>query len=214
MSQQQTVPSITQSSDIPKLLKHPIFQLIGLRSIVAEHTQAEEKLLQKHAKGRKILVEIGVAEGASALAIRRVIDPAGTLYLVDPYRARRIPGLNFTKIVSHRSVSSCHNGNVCWIQDFSYNASKTWNEPIDFVFIDGDHTYEGCLQDWHQWSPFVVKGGIVAFHDARLFPDGWTEPDWGPVRVVDELFFDNNNPGWLLVDEIDSIVVFQKINSL
>ena len=38
---------------------------------------------------------------------------------------------------------------------------------LDFVFIDGDHTYEGVKRDFELYSPLVRKGGIVAFHDIR-----------------------------------------------
>lgn len=34
--------------------------------------------------------------------------------------------------------------------------------PYDFVFIDGDHTYEGVKQDWENYGPM---GRIVGFHD-------------------------------------------------
>ncbi len=36
---------------------------------------------------------------------------------------------------------------------------------IDFLFIDGDHTYEGVKQDFEMYEKFVKKGGIIAFHD-------------------------------------------------
>lgn len=38
-------------------------------------------------------------------------------------------------------------------------------QPIDFLYIDGDHTYSGVKQDFEMYSPLVRKGGIVAFHD-------------------------------------------------
>ena len=48
-----------------------------------------------------------------------------------------------------------------------------WNTPdlvgklekVDFLFIDGDHTYEGVKKDFEMYSPFVRIGGIVALHD-------------------------------------------------
>jgi predicted O-methyltransferase YrrM len=37
--------------------------------------------------------------------------------------------------------------------------------PLDFLFIDGDHSYEGVKKDFEMYSPLVRKGGIIAFHD-------------------------------------------------
>jgi len=39
------------------------------------------------------------------------------------------------------------------------------NDKIDFLYIDGDHTYEGVKSDFKMYSDFVADGGIVAFHD-------------------------------------------------
>jgi predicted O-methyltransferase YrrM len=36
---------------------------------------------------------------------------------------------------------------------------------LDFLFIDGDHTYEGVKQDFEMYTPLVRKGGLVAMHD-------------------------------------------------
>jgi len=38
-------------------------------------------------------------------------------------------------------------------------------EELDFLFIDGDHTYEGVRRDFEMYSPLVRRGGVVAFHD-------------------------------------------------
>ncbi|HBB32225.1 MAG TPA: hypothetical protein DC064_10620 [Cyanobacteria bacterium UBA9273] len=190
--------------------KHALFQLLGLRGVIAGHTKNEEVLLDKYAKGRKSIVELGVAEGASALALRRVADSAGNLYLIDPYLPGRILGLNFSKLVAHRYVNSCRNATVHWIEEFSFNALKNWHNHIDFLLIDADHSYDSCLQDWQEWNRFVVPGGIVAFHDARIFEDGWTKEDWGPVIVVKELFRNHHNPQWSIVDEVDSLVIIQR----
>ena len=39
------------------------------------------------------------------------------------------------------------------------------SKKIDFLFIDGDHSYEGVKIDFELYSPFVKTGGIIAFHD-------------------------------------------------
>lgn len=51
---------------------------------------------------------------------------------------------------------------------------------VDFLFIDGDHSYEGVKADYENYGPLVRKGGMIAFHDVikeprvqvwRLFDD-------------------------------------------
>lgn len=42
--------------------------------------------------------------------------------------------------------------------------------PIDFLFIDGDHTFEGVSADFSDYSPLVRKGGWVGFHDILDHP--------------------------------------------
>lgn len=47
-----------------------------------------------------------------------------------------------------------------------YNVSQILkSDKIDFLFIDGDHSYDGVKRDFQLYSPFVKKGGIIALHD-------------------------------------------------
>jgi predicted O-methyltransferase YrrM len=36
---------------------------------------------------------------------------------------------------------------------------------LDVLFIDGDHSYEGVRQDFHDYAPLVRPGGLIGFHD-------------------------------------------------
>jgi GT2 family glycosyltransferase/predicted O-methyltransferase YrrM len=47
--------------------------------------------------------------------------------------------------------------------------------PIEFLFIDGDHSRDGIWQDFEMYSPLVAPGGLVAFHDVSPDPAEWTE---------------------------------------
>lgn len=38
-------------------------------------------------------------------------------------------------------------------------------KKVDMVFIDGDHTYNGCKGDILSWLPNIKPGGIMAVHD-------------------------------------------------
>lgn len=39
--------------------------------------------------------------------------------------------------------------------------------PIDFLFIDADHRYEGVKRDFQLYSPLVRPGGLIGFHDIK-----------------------------------------------
>lgn len=191
-------------------LGHPLFGWLGFRPILAQHTAAEHEAIRRWAAGRSSLAEIGVAEGVSAMAVREVMAASGKLYLIDPFHFSRVPALNFTKRTARRGVSSCARGQVVWIEQFSSDAARNWNTPIDFLLIDGDHSEAAVRKDWEQWSRFVVPGGIVLFHDARLFHDGWTSPDYGPVKLIDALFRCTKIPGWRIAEEVHSLVAVER----
>jgi cephalosporin hydroxylase len=53
---------------------------------------------------------------------------------------------------------------------------------IDFLFIDGDHVYEGVAKDYANYAPLVRQGGVIGFHDIRS-PD----PDYGVPQLWNEL---------------------------
>lgn len=44
---------------------------------------------------------------------------------------------------------------------------------VDFLFIDGDHTYEGVKRDWQIYAPMVRPGGFVALHDTKRIGEKW-----------------------------------------
>lgn len=48
----------------------------------------------------------------------------------------------------------------------SHDAGKQMDYfTVDFVFVDGDHTYEGCYNDALIWYNALKHSGIMAFHD-------------------------------------------------
>ena len=187
-------------------LVHPFFAWAGFRPPLAQHTAAEHKALEKHARGKHSVVEIGVAEGASAMALRGAMDPEGTLCLVDPFHLSRVRPLNFLRRAAQRAVNGGPGAQTVWIEAFSHDAARGWKLPIDFLLIDGDHREEEVEKDWNDWHGHVLQGGVVAFHDARLFPNGWTGPDYGPVRFIDRVFRRGKPLKWTILDEVDSLV--------
>ena len=67
---------------------------------------------------------------------------------------------------------------------------------IDFLFIDGDHSINGCTFDFNTYFPFVSKGGVVALHD--YYPD---RPELGPTYVVEEIIGKSDEISPLQIEE-------------
>ena len=64
-------------------------------------------------------------------------------------------------------------------EDSLIAAAQVKDGSLDFVFIDGDHTYEACKRDIIAWLPKVKEGGWITGHDYHEFP--------GVKKAVDEL---------------------------
>ncbi|MGE5214739.1 MAG: class I SAM-dependent methyltransferase [Nitrospirota bacterium] len=47
--------------------------------------------------------------------------------------------------------------------------------PVEFLFIDGDHSRDGVWQDFEMYSSLVAPGGLIAFHDISSNPAEWTQ---------------------------------------
>ena len=45
-------------------------------------------------------------------------------------------------------------------------------KDVDLIFIDGDHSYEGCMNDINSWYDHLTVNGHIVFHDSYLGNDG------------------------------------------
>lgn len=181
------------------------------------HTAGEAQLLTELARGRDQVVEIGVYEGSSALVLLRALGPAATLHLIDPFghqpgalRAGWAATEGATKRVVARAAAGVGAPRVQWHVARSEDAARGWTQPVDLVFVDGDHTQAGCALDWELWHPHVKPGGHLVFHDARSAP-GSPPGLEGPTAVVDRLFGGEPTRGWEIADEVDRAVAVRRL---
>jgi hypothetical protein len=69
------------------------------------------------------------------------------------------------------------------VRERSFDVSlKTPDQSLDFVFIDADHSYDGCQSDIRGWLLKVKPGGLLGGHDY----DNPDYPEFGVKRAVDE----------------------------
>ena len=57
---------------------------------------------------------------------------------------------------------------------------------VDFVFIDGGHSFETIESDWNNIQKIIDKNSVVIFDDYWYPPNG-AEPTFGCNRVIDAL---------------------------
>ena len=81
--------------------------------------------------------------------------------------------------------------NVQFVRDMTYNLPN-YCEPktLDWVYIDGDHTYDGCMKDLQSVKNLIKDDGMILGHDYR--PAWRKRPDWGVVESVNNFVEENN----------------------
>ena len=143
----------------------------------------------------QVCVEIGSARGNSSCAIGSALkeNGRGKLYAIDPHSPTNWND-NFsieTFDILRRNIAALGlTKQVEIVRSLSDEAARDWTHPIDLIFIDGDHSYEGVKQDWDLFVKHVTPFGLVVFHDTiwDIMPsaDG-KYAAMGVPRFVDEL---------------------------
>jgi len=126
--------------------------------------------LKQQNKQNLIGAEIGVAAGLNAKSILSNLD-IKKLSLIDTFSCN-----DWHYSHTKRNLSAFKN-KVILIKKLSHDAYKDINEKLDFIYIDGDHTYEAVKQDIENYFPLIKKGGVMGGHDF------WAH-DLGVVKAV------------------------------
>ena len=139
--------------------------------------------------------EIGVQRGDFSAVIRNTWND-GTLHLID----RWVYDENYDDVarLSYREQLN----NYLYVvnrfaEDFGVkiyrldSVEATNHFPDDFfdwIYIDADHSYEGCTRDLNAWYPKLKKGGIFCGHDFLdgIIPAG----NFGVKTAVEEFIKD------------------------
>jgi predicted O-methyltransferase YrrM len=191
------------------------------------HSAEDARVLVDAARGARRVVEIGVYEGSSALALCAALGPSAELHLIDPFGRHpdALPGgWGATEWATRRVVERAMRRlggeapRVRWHIALSAEVASRWSGEVDVVFIDGDHSEAGCELDWSCWHGFVGVGGRVIFHDARADRAGGRGLP-GPTAVVRRHFrgtaergCGGSEPGWEIVAEADRAVAVRRVS--
>jgi predicted O-methyltransferase YrrM len=194
-----------------KVFTHFGLWSVGLAKAETQTTDAERDCLARHASGKKRLAEIGVWHGVTTCRLRKAMAADAILYAIDPYPVGRL-GFSTQYVIGHREVSKVSNGSLKWIRQTGAEAahSLAGAGPFDFVFIDGDHSYEGLQADWTAWKPLLASAGIVALHDSRSTPERPID-DAGSVRFTRDVILHDHC--FEVAEAVNSLTVLRRICS-
>ena len=156
-----------------------------------------ENLLQIFAKlGYTRGAEIGVAEGRFSEAMHKAI-PGLQLMSIDPWQAygrisQRICDERYNRAVQRLGGLD----GVTIIRKTSAEAARDVPDgSLDFIFIDGDHSFDAVMLDLLLWAPKVRRHGIVSGHDFYEFYGS------GVVTAVEAYVRAHAIPEWYITRE-------------
>jgi len=192
---------------------------LGLIPPRTMHSPEDAGVLLDAARKAQRVVEVGVYEGSSALALLDVLDAGAELHLIDPFGRHpdALPsGWGATEWATRRLIERRIRSlgpaapTVVWHPALSVDVAATWTGDVDLLFIDGDHSEAGCELDWDAWSRFVPVGGRVVFHDAREGRQGGRGLP-GPTAVVDRRVRIDGASQWEIEAEADRTVTARRV---
>lgn len=153
--------------------------------IIGESPRPVVAAVLKKFKNKEITgVEIGVGKAEQSLEIVQLLN-MNLLYLVDPYvpyidEPNEKPS-NFSSFRAEAQKRMMPYPQVRWIFKMSDEAcNDVPDNSLDFVYIDGNHSYDFVKADIEKWYPKLKIGGIMGGHD-------YTKQLPGVITAVDEL---------------------------
>jgi cephalosporin hydroxylase len=131
-----------------------------------------ERLLETLVQERpRTVLEIGTALGGTLFCFARIASPDGLLVTVDlpagrfgggyyPARGRLYRSFARERQQVHTLLGDSHEPAT-----LARVRKALAGRAVDFLFVDGDHEYEGVRADFELYGPLVRPGGLIALHD-------------------------------------------------
>jgi predicted O-methyltransferase YrrM len=139
------------------------------------------------------VLEIGTARGGTFFLLTRVASADAQLITVDlpngPFGADSYPWRTALVRSLGRERQEIHvlRADSQRMETLDRVKELLCGKTLDFLFIDGDHRYEGVKTDFASYAPLVRTGGLIALHDivpgeekyVGDVPDFWREMKQG-----------------------------------
>jgi predicted O-methyltransferase YrrM len=140
----------------------------------------------KQASPQRIL-EIGTASGGTLFLFTRIAAADAQLVSIDlpggpgggGYPSWKVPLYQEFPLPGQRLElirDDSHDPGV-----LSHVAELVGDRGLDFLFIDGDHSYDGVKRDFEMYGSLVKPAGMIAFHDIDYSCD--VRRFWDEIKV-------------------------------
>lgn len=133
----------------------------------AQQNPIEHKWLGRHLAGCEAILEIGSCIGANLMAMSKYLVKGAKIRAIDLGKVQM--GGDFeTAGFLKETISELKKQGFdaeCFISDSTAPEAVAWAQaqgPFDFVYIDGDHSYDGVSADFRNYGLLAPK---VGFHD-------------------------------------------------
>jgi predicted O-methyltransferase YrrM len=140
-------------------------------------------------RGWRTIVEIGRADGGTLYLLANAAPPGSLIVSVDVVDVGPATRFQLSRFAPGRRVEIV-TGDSGAQTTLERARGLLGRRPLDFLFIDGDHTYTGVRRDYELWAPLVGSGGAVGFHDIRPGPGSgdvhrfWAELEGKKTEIV------------------------------
>jgi len=119
----------------------------------------------------RTLLEIGTAKGGTLFLLTRVASPDALILSLDQPGILLGGGHSEWRRKLYQSFALDQQS--IWLNRSDSHSPTTLKsveerlgeKNLDFLFIDGDHSYQGVKMDFEMYSPLVREGGMIALHD-------------------------------------------------
>lgn len=112
-------------------------------------------------KNKKYALEIGSNYGGTSFGLCHLYEHVISLDIKHDHNFDKIKAIfpNYNYIISDSTTND------------TVNYIKSLGIKFDFIFIDGDHSYEGVKNDYEKYKQFLSDDGYMAFHDIIKSPE-------------------------------------------
>lgn len=142
----------------------------AVRPIQDRH-EISELVRRVRAQAPRTVLEIGTARGGTLFLLCQAAHEAATIISLDLPFGRNGGGFPRWKEKTYRSFAR-PGQRLVLLRGNSHDAASLAaveavlaGRKLDFVMIDGDHSYDGVRQDYETYSRLLAPGGVIALHD-------------------------------------------------